>query len=347
MKNQYFGDVNDYRKYGLLRILSDSGRLPVAICWMLTGAVNNNQGNNVGYIDKPEMRAYDPELFEILKEVIVAARNNQIIKDVNIAKEKNIIPSAFYYDPRNQRVHLIDNTDNRKKYFEDFFEAARGYKLIFFDPDNGLEVQSVRYGRSKSSKYLYWHELKQAVSAGHSVLIYQHFPQRKNRDLFIKTKATEIYKNSGLEKIYSFRTAHVVFFLVLQNKHIDSDLMKNIRTVSSKWQNQIHTKAHSFSERMQVEIRWLDGSAVTRVDEARRAISETGFDIAISDISEVDGGMGLWLIKLPPELMAEFENIGKIERTSNNFQWENSDTYVDGFCNLPTMPLHLMSLIKD
>lgn len=150
MKNQYFGDVNDYRKYGLLRILSYGGRLPVAICWMLTGAVNNNQGNNVGYIDKSEMSAYDPELFKILKEVIIAARENQIIKDVNTAKEKNIIPSAFYYDPRNNhRVYLTDGRDNRKRYFEDFFEAARGYKLIFFDPDNGLEVQSVRYGRRK------------------------------------------------------------------------------------------------------------------------------------------------------------------------------------------------------
>jgi hypothetical protein len=32
MKNQYFGDINDYRKYGLLRMLqsTSSGRLLVA-----------------------------------------------------------------------------------------------------------------------------------------------------------------------------------------------------------------------------------------------------------------------------------------------------------------------------
>ena len=36
MKNQYFGDINDYRKYGLLRILSTYGPIKTAVCWMLT-----------------------------------------------------------------------------------------------------------------------------------------------------------------------------------------------------------------------------------------------------------------------------------------------------------------------
>ena len=35
MKNQYFGDVNDYRKYGLLRLLAHAG-LKIGVCWMLT-----------------------------------------------------------------------------------------------------------------------------------------------------------------------------------------------------------------------------------------------------------------------------------------------------------------------
>jgi hypothetical protein len=36
MKNQYFGDINDYRKYGLLRGLSNRGEIRTAVCWMLT-----------------------------------------------------------------------------------------------------------------------------------------------------------------------------------------------------------------------------------------------------------------------------------------------------------------------
>jgi len=33
MKNQYFGDINDYRKYGLLRTLT-GGQIKTAVCWM-------------------------------------------------------------------------------------------------------------------------------------------------------------------------------------------------------------------------------------------------------------------------------------------------------------------------
>jgi len=36
MKNHYFGDVNDYRKYGLIRALTGQGTLNSMICWMLT-----------------------------------------------------------------------------------------------------------------------------------------------------------------------------------------------------------------------------------------------------------------------------------------------------------------------
>jgi len=36
MKNQYFGDVNDYRKYGLLRALQSTWDGSLLVAWMLT-----------------------------------------------------------------------------------------------------------------------------------------------------------------------------------------------------------------------------------------------------------------------------------------------------------------------
>jgi hypothetical protein len=36
VKNRYFGDINDYRKYGLLRALTNYGEIKTAVCWMLT-----------------------------------------------------------------------------------------------------------------------------------------------------------------------------------------------------------------------------------------------------------------------------------------------------------------------
>jgi hypothetical protein len=35
MKVQYFGDVNDYRKFALLRLLASKGGFKIGVCWML------------------------------------------------------------------------------------------------------------------------------------------------------------------------------------------------------------------------------------------------------------------------------------------------------------------------
>ena len=43
MKNQYFGDVNDYRKYGLLRALQGEGSLSTLVAWMLTPDDGSNE----------------------------------------------------------------------------------------------------------------------------------------------------------------------------------------------------------------------------------------------------------------------------------------------------------------
>ena len=44
MKVQYFGDVNDYRKYVLLRLLAKSGEFKIGVCWMLTPADDRTDG---------------------------------------------------------------------------------------------------------------------------------------------------------------------------------------------------------------------------------------------------------------------------------------------------------------
>ncbi len=51
MKHQYFGDINDYRKYGLLRQLSNFGQIATSVCWMLTpDAPGNVDGQKLAYL---------------------------------------------------------------------------------------------------------------------------------------------------------------------------------------------------------------------------------------------------------------------------------------------------------
>ena len=50
MKNQYYGDINDYRKYGLLRSLTRDTGLHLGVCWMLTSDDERSDGEKVGYL---------------------------------------------------------------------------------------------------------------------------------------------------------------------------------------------------------------------------------------------------------------------------------------------------------
>jgi hypothetical protein len=212
MKNHYFGDVNDYRKYGLIRALTGQGTLNSMICWMLTEDDDRADGGKLDYLLKQDTwRGYDEELFDTLREAVVFKGE----RSVRVAKEKDIIPGADYYE-----ALLTDDKIERSEYFAQFLLEAHGKDLYFFDPDNGMEVASVPFGRKHSSKYLYWQELKGIHEKGASVLIYQHFPHVK-RDAFIARRAVEFQKRTTFEEIISFRTPHVVFFLLALEKHME------------------------------------------------------------------------------------------------------------------------------
>ncbi len=65
MKNQYFGDINDYRKYGLLRALIKMASCKIAVCWMLTPDDGRPDGQQIKYLQHPKKYwAFDTGLFD-------------------------------------------------------------------------------------------------------------------------------------------------------------------------------------------------------------------------------------------------------------------------------------------
>jgi hypothetical protein len=206
VKNQYFGDVNDYRKYGLLRALTN-GEVKTAVCWMLTPDDSGGDGGFIGYLQQPEKwRHFDPPLFHHLAQTVL----HDGVRNVSEIEASDLLPSCCFHSEL-----VPEDREARVDYHQHAMESARGCDLVFFDPDNGIEVKSKPYGRKGSSKYLYWGEIEGFWDAGHSLLIYQHFP-RVNRDLFMETKARQLMERTGAQQVISFRSSHVVFLLVPQ-----------------------------------------------------------------------------------------------------------------------------------
>jgi len=235
MKNQYFGDINDYKKYSLLRILSGHGHFKTSICWVLTQDDNRSDGSRIKYLDKPEQwQNYDPVVFEHLRENVL----KKGARDISIIEQGDILPNCRFY-----REHVLDNNGSRDEYFEKFYAFSKGTDLIFFDPDNGLEVKSVPRGRRGSSKYVYWDEVRASYEAGHSLMIYQHFP-RKPRELFLRNLVRKFKDIIGNHKVFSYCTYHVTFLLITQPNH-ESAFIENSYKVKETWGDLIKVKIHS------------------------------------------------------------------------------------------------------
>ena len=235
MKNQYFGDVYDYLKYSLLRHLTGRGQIHSAICWMLTENDSRHDGHRVEYLYQDDSWSqFDPSVYSFLQEQVLVQKS-RVVKAV---EDSSVLANSRFYSG-----FLDDDACERPGYFSRFLEFARGASLVFFDPDNGIEVKSVKYGKRASSKYLFWVEIVQTFAAGHSVLIYQHLPP-KPRDAYIGMRVSEISQATGASIVYSFNTSRVVFFLIPQEVNLPF-FQEAVEGAKEAWAGVAQVRQHS------------------------------------------------------------------------------------------------------
>jgi len=229
MKNQYFGDVNDYRKYGLLRALQSysDGRLLVA--WMLTPNDGGRDGGLRSYLDAPAAWAkYDRDLFNGLTGLLRSAPQPA----VSLIEGSGLLPRASYYS-----AVVPDTRRERGAWRSGLLRAASGVDLVFLDPDNGIEVPAKPVGRAGSSKYVRWCEIEGLWTAGSSILIYQHF-RREPRQAFAERIAGDLRSRTGAGFVEAFRTSHALFLLAAQDCHVQW-FGSTVALLSNRWNNQI------------------------------------------------------------------------------------------------------------
>lgn len=225
MKEQYVGDVNDYRKYALLRALSGNGKLRFGVCWMLTPADGSTDGDMRAYLGQSDKwRPYDPELFDVLKRSFKdgGASRLRFIEDIGI------IENAVYFND-----YLSDNREARQHYFDNALNILTSVDIVFFDPDNGLDVPSRPKGRKHSSKYVYRDEIRRAYRRDHSILIYQHFTREK-RGAFVARIGDDLAELTTCPDIWCFRSPYIAFFLIIHPRHMLT-LAENAANASGNW----------------------------------------------------------------------------------------------------------------
>lgn len=173
MQDRYTGDIGDFGKYGLLRSLvagsSDHDALRLGVVWYRTRPEANNDGRHVSYLSQPlRYRPCDPDLFNLLKRLVESDA-----RDVRTVRDWRILPAGTAFFER-----FVEQGPLRDAWCNDALAATEGAELVFMDPDNGIEVDSVPRGRLRASKYVFYEEILPYVQRTQSLVIYHHLGQR-------------------------------------------------------------------------------------------------------------------------------------------------------------------------
>jgi hypothetical protein len=229
MKNQYFGDINDYRKYGLLRSIQSTCDMKLLVAWMLTPDDGSSDGKFITYLKEPDKwEQLDPPLYQELNRLL--SQNQK--REVRLIEESNFFNGCKYYSE-----YVPDKASERDVWFSSMLNKSKESDFVFLDPDNGLEIKSITYGRKNSSKFLYWQEVSALWSSGKSLLIYQHFTREKRED-FIQRMLNALSEKTEGSIVEAFSTPHVLFLMALQPEHHKFH-KPIINLVQEKWVDQI------------------------------------------------------------------------------------------------------------
>ncbi len=229
MKHQYFGDISDYKKYCILKNLGKVGKLSILVAWMLTPDDKRTDGNNNRYLkNAPVWRKYDPFIFDFLHHNVVQKNT----KHLSAIEKSGLLSGVRFYNKI-----LKDDIEARNKYFKGLLSIARPYDLVFLDPDNGIEISSVKKGGKNSSKYIFLDEIGRFWNSGYSLLIYQHFP-RVERISYIKTQLNRLSKIAPKATLLAVKTAYMAYFVVTTEKSSKA-IRDSLNMTARQWESHI------------------------------------------------------------------------------------------------------------
>ena len=218
MQNRYFGDVGDFGKYGLLRILSGLGTHPIlklGVVWYLfPDEAHNADGKHIGYLQNcdPAFRDCDEELYDKLRASLFDDLG--IIehhRHTDLAESAGLLPqgAVFYSTPLSYSKELSSSArlSLRKEWFAGALAKTACADLVFLDPDNGIECVSVKRTGNKGPKYAFWEDMDAFIGRGQSIVVYHHLNRTGSHLEQVERKLRQMNERYG----NGFESAVVIF----------------------------------------------------------------------------------------------------------------------------------------
>jgi hypothetical protein len=179
MQHRYVGDVGDFAKYALLRRLAGTlgeREVRLGVIWCLyPNETHNGDGRHISYLHHPDYAELDPQLLATLRHIVASGRRSiDAVADAEILPKGTIFCDAPVCLSKSTQSKREDRLRHRTTWLERCLGLTETAELIFFDPDNGIEVASVPRYHPSAGKYIYWDELEPFWRRGQTLLIYHH-----------------------------------------------------------------------------------------------------------------------------------------------------------------------------
>jgi len=208
MKDQYAGDIGDYGKYALLRALAaEPYNYAIGVNWYLTPGDGRSDGNITDYLEK-EYDSLDNDLFRKLKNLFYRGGKPCFEnRGVSMIENGGILDNAVFYNEVLDYTGLkpADRSEYRRNWVKRSLEKLGDSDIIFLDPDNGLEVKSVKPTGSKGNKYVTYEEaLLYYNQAKAALIIYNHrdrSPESEYLKRFTRFSDYAETKTAGLARL--------------------------------------------------------------------------------------------------------------------------------------------------
>ena len=227
MQDRYVGDIGDFVKYALLRVVTGESKLGVA--WYLhPNECASADGRHTDYLTFPaEWRCLDEDLFDGLKKIVESTR-----RSVTAVEASKVLPDVVFADERLDiaKVPVSCRSSWRRIWFEGVRRRLDGCDVVFADPDNGLLPDS-RFQPTvkRSAKSIPEQEVRD-LSAGRPMVVYHHNTRRKGGH-----RAEIADWQSRLPgRVYAYywrRWSNRTFFLV----NGDSRTVARLGTFAKRW----------------------------------------------------------------------------------------------------------------
>lgn len=245
MQDRYVGDVGDFAKYALLRRLagtSEEQPIRLGIVWCRhPNEGHNSDGRHVSYLHRRGLADLDLPLKSALLKIVSSRR-----RSIAAVIRAEIFPhETIFYDspvclPLGTVATRNDRLLHRSIWVENCLTHTEAARLIFFDPDNGIEVASVPKHHAKAGKYIYWDELERFWKRNHALLIYHHL----NRTMPASDQVAQMTKclrakfsGASVVPLVFRRGSCRVFWLLFRRSALGDELNRRAKSLlSNDWQ---------------------------------------------------------------------------------------------------------------